>query len=168
MNYFPYSSDRFYYAFNHGNVHFILLDSGEDKPDSHPVYADLADFDHYRDEQTEWLKKDINSNGFKEAVYRIVFTHIPLFSGNQGHGAQYITEKWGPVLNEAGIDVVFSGHTHRYAFIKPTEGQNVFPIMIIGKDMIAQTDVSKQNLSIVIMNNHGETVDKISIYSKIR
>jgi len=36
-NYYRYldtPDDKFYYSFNHGPVHFIMMDSGEDKPDS--------------------------------------------------------------------------------------------------------------------------------------
>ena len=88
MTYFPHPSGKNYYSFNHGDVHFIILDSGEDKPDTHPVYAGIVDFDNYRTEQAEWLKKDINSEEFKKAKYKIAVYHIPLFTGSTKHGAR--------------------------------------------------------------------------------
>ena len=57
-----FREDKYYYSFNHGPVHIIVLDTGEDKADSHPVYAGLADFDKYRDSQAEWLKSNESGN----------------------------------------------------------------------------------------------------------
>jgi hypothetical protein len=59
------------------------LDSGEDKPDTSPVYAGLADFDRYRREQAVWLKSHIQTKAFQEAAFR-----VPLTSPNS---LRYIT-----------------------------------------------------------------------------
>jgi len=165
FSYFPHSSGKYYYAFSQGNVRFIILDSGEDKPDSHPVYAGLVDFDNYRSEQEEWLRKEVQTEGFKNATYRIVFIHIPPYSGGRGHGGKDITEKWGPVLNESDIDMVISGHHHRFARINPMEEKNKFPILILGKDMILKTDVSDKNLSFSITGIDGKLVEAFSLPS---
>jgi len=163
ISYFPHESGKFYYSFRQGNVHFLVLDSGEDKADTHPVYAGLVDFDAYRDEQTQWLSKAVQSDDFENALYRIVLVHIPVFSGSSGHGATDITEKWGPVLNNAGIDLLVSGHHHRYSRIERGEGENLFPIMIIGQDMLLKTDVSNEQLSLVVRDINGDIVDTVMI-----
>jgi Calcineurin-like phosphoesterase/Purple acid Phosphatase, N-terminal domain len=168
MSYFPHSSGKYYYSFNQGNVHFIILDSGEDKPDSHPVYAGLADFDNYREEQTKWLREEVQSESFKKATYRIALFHVPLFSGSKKHGAGDITEKWGPILNDANIDLTIHGHHHRYSRIEPTEGKNRFPVVIVDQDMIAKTDVSEKQLTVTIKNIDGNIVDKFSIPAKLK
>lgn len=159
FSYFPHSSGHYYYAFSHGNVRFIIMDPGEDKPDSHPVYAGLVDFDSYRTEQAEWLQKEVQSEEFKNAEYRIAVFHVPPFTQSKGHGGQDITKKWGPILNQANIDIVISGHHHRFSLIDPTEGKNNFPVLILGKDMILKADVSEKNLSFSIRNTRGELVD---------
>ena len=164
--YFPHQTSKFYYSFNQGNVHFIILDSGEDKPDSHPVYAGLVDFDNYRTEQAEWLITDIQSKRFQNAKYRIVMSHLPLFLSSSRHGVTDVTKKWGPILNDANIDLLFSGHTHRYSHINPTDRENNFPIVIIGKHQIVKSDVSDKQLLLTIKNKIGEIVDTISILSK--
>ncbi len=48
IKYFPTSTGTFYYRFNIGKVCFLVLDSGEDKPDSDLEYAGIADYDNYR------------------------------------------------------------------------------------------------------------------------
>ena len=41
-DYFPTPTGEFYYAFREGPVFFLVLDSGEDKPDSDIEYSELA------------------------------------------------------------------------------------------------------------------------------
>jgi len=163
ISYFPHSNGKLYYSFRQGNVFFIILDAGEDKPDSHPVYAGLVDFDAYRDEQAQWLQKVVEREGFKQSLYKVVLIHIPLFSGSTKHGATDITKKFGPILNEAGIDLMISGHHHRFAVIKNDEKGNRFPIVILGQDMFLKTDVSKERLSITVTNKEGTVVDSFDV-----
>jgi predicted phosphodiesterase len=165
FRYFPHSSGRFYHAFSQGEVRFIVLDGGEDKEDSHPVYAGLVDFDRYRSEQAEWLQKEVHSRAFGQARYRIVLVHIPPYTG-RGHGGKDLTEKWGPILNAAGIDMVISGHTHRYTRIEPREDLNSFPVLILGRDMLLKADVSPERLSFALRDMKGEVFDTFNIIPK--
>ena len=166
MDYFPHADGTFYHAFDHGTVRFIIMDSGEDKPDDHPVYAGLVDFDRYRDEQTAWLKQEIRSEAFKKAQYKIVFFHIPPYTDMDWHGALFVTEHWAPLLNEAGIDLLFSGHTHAYARMKPDSEKNTYPIVIVGPDTSVRIDVSMKHLMLTVQKKDGEIVDTFSILPK--
>ena len=166
MSYFPHSSGRFYYSFTQGDVFFIILDSGEDKPDSHPVYAGLVDFDCYRSKEAEWLQKEVESTGFKKALYKVVMVHIPLFSDSTSHGSTDITKKFGPILNKAGIDLMISGHHHQFNLIKWNEKGNCFPIVVLGKDMFLITHVSKERLSIRVTGKDGVIVNKFDVKVK--
>lgn len=168
FSYFPHSSGKFYHSFTQGNVYFIVLDSGEDKPDSHPVYAGLVDFDNYRAEQAEWLQNEVAKDNFKKALYKIVISHIPLFSGSKKHGATDITEKWGSILNDADIDLMLSGHHHRYSRIEKTDGKNRFPIIVLGQDMIIRADVTDKQQVLTVKNINGEDVDRIVIPAKLK
>jgi 3',5'-cyclic AMP phosphodiesterase CpdA len=163
ISYFPYSNSKFYHTLVQGDVFFIMLDSGEDKPDSHPVYAGLVDFDSYRDDQAEWLRNVVKSERFKTSLYQVVMVHIPLFSGSRGHGANDITMKWGPILNEAGIDLMISGHRHRFGMIEINENGNRFPIIVLGQDMFLTTDVMKERLTIRLTDKEGAVVDTIDV-----
>ena len=74
--YFDFPKDKYYYSFNQGPVRFIVLDSGEDKADNHQYYSKLADFDNYRLEELEWLKKEIEKDEFKDALFKLSLIHI--------------------------------------------------------------------------------------------
>lgn len=129
-DYFPGSNGSFYYTFRHGPAFFLVLDSGEDKPDSDIEYSELAQFDKYRDQQKEWIETVIAAPEFLSAPFRIVIMHIPP-AGTTWHGTQDIVRKFLPLLNKADIDLMLCGHTHSYQFINKGEDQNIhFPVLI--------------------------------------
>ncbi|MDR0714893.1 MAG: metallophosphoesterase family protein [Bacteroidales bacterium] len=127
-DYFPSHTGKLYYSFRQGPVHFIVLDSGEDKPDSDIEYSGLAQFDAYRSEQCEWLKKDLQSESFRTALYRVVIVHIPPFG--DWHGTIEVREKFLPMLNQAGITAMLCGHLHRYIYLEPDRLTYDYPILI--------------------------------------
>ncbi|SCM57604.1 Metallophosphoesterase{ECO:0000313/EMBL:AHW5928 5,1} [Petrimonas mucosa] len=129
-NYFPTTSGQFYYCFQDGPVFFLVLDGGEDKPDSDIEYSELAHFDDYRTRQAEWLKKVVASEEFRQAPFRVVIMHIPP-TASTWHGTRDVMEKLIPVLNGSDIDVMLCGHTHNYRFIGKGEEPGInFPILI--------------------------------------
>ena len=113
MNYFPTPTGKPYYTFKYGPVFFIVLDSGEDKPDSDIEYYGRADFDKYRTEQAKWLQEVVKTEDFKNAAVKILITHIPPAWGDW-HGSIDFRRKFAPILNGTGIDLILSGHLHRY------------------------------------------------------
>lgn len=163
MDYFPTPTGRYYYAFRQGPVFFIILDSGEDKPDTDIEYSGLVAFDDYRREQQRWLKKVVSSEDFRRAPYRIVFSHIPIYSTGTWHGELKNRELWGPILNEADIDLVFSGHQHRYSFIEKGAFGNSFPNIIGDNDTILHTRVTEEGMTITVQKPDGTVVDRRTI-----
>lgn len=137
-------NNRYYYAFDHGPAHFIVLDSGEDKTDDSRYYYNLVKFDEYRLEQTKWLENHIQSKEFKKARIKIVFSHMPISENSTRHGTKFITDNWGPILKKAGIDLLICGHTHRYKLREETPWG--FPILIIGKNQVATLDISESKI----------------------
>lgn len=163
MSYFPHHSGQNYYSLDHGGVHFVILDGGEDKPDDHPVYAGMADFDSYRSEQAEWLREEVQTDAFRKAAYRIVITHMPMSTDPGRHGSYDIYEKWGPILNQANVDLMINGHKHRYNWIEAGEEEYNFPTIVLGKEMIMDTKVSGQRLDVSVTNTEGKIVDAFVI-----
>jgi hypothetical protein len=166
MSYFPHHTGRNYYSMDNGGVHFVILDCGEDKPDDHPVYAGMADFDAYRSEQAEWLKKEVQTDEFIEANYRVVIAHMPLSDDVDRYGSYDIYKKWGPILNQADIDLMINGHMHRYERIDAGVEEYNFPTIVLGKEMLMDTKVSRESLDISIIDTEGEVVDAFVIRKK--
>jgi len=168
MSYFPSESERYYYSFGQGPVHFLVLDSGEDKEDSHKEYSGLVDFDRYRDQETEWLKKEVRTAGFRKAKFRVAFVHMPLCGGGDNHGMQDIREKWGPLLDKHGIDLMISAHTHRYARIMPEKGKHAYPILIGGTNTVIRANVTKAQMEMIVSADDETVKDSFILSRKSR
>lgn len=153
--YFPTRSGRFYQLYMVGDVAFLVLDCGEDKPDTDIEYGGLADYDAYRLEECEWLREAVSSEAFRHAAARIVFLHIPLGSGDW-HGNLHLDELFLPILNEAGIDVMFSGHTHRYGF-RDADQKVRFPVLINDNQSFVRCDVTAERIRAEIVGPEGTT-----------
>lgn len=129
---------RYYYSFDQGPVHFIVLDAGEDKPDTDREYFGFADFHPYRLEQAAWLKDEVKSPAFQRAKYRVVLVHMP-FPQVMSAGASETERRelegmmdpnnaFGEILEASGIDLMISGHMHIPEIIAPQAGHN-YPIV---------------------------------------
>lgn len=153
--YFPTNSKNFYQLYMVGDIACLVLDCGEDKPDNDIEYGNLADYDAYRVEESEWLRQVVASESFRNAAARIVFLHIPLGNGSW-HGNLHLEELFLPILNEAGIDVMFSGHTHRYGFREPNEKVR-FPILINDNQNYIRCNVTADKIKAEIVGPKGST-----------
>ncbi len=115
--------DRFYYGFRSGPLAALVMDTGEDKPDEHPVFAGLAAFAQFRQRQTKWLEATVREPWFREAPFRVLFCHIPLWWIKDRRDIDYwefskvCREAWAPLLAEADVKLVISGHTHDHAWL---------------------------------------------------
>lgn len=146
--YFPSEGDRYYHSFGHGGVRFLVLDGGEDKADTSVEYSGLVDFEKYLAQETEWLRKEVQREEFKKAKFRVVLLHIPPEDEYDAKfiRPKYLMDRWTPILNEAKVDLMISGHTHRYAEVPAQEGKNAFPILIGGTDTVIRVDVQGSRL----------------------
>jgi len=154
FNYFPIKEGRVYRTFNVGDVAFLVLDCGEDKPDTDIEYSGLADFDAYREAQAVWLKEAVKSKAFTEARVKIVILHMPPMVSDW-HGTLHLDETLLPILNEAGIDVVLSGHTHRYSYNAPVAGKTAFPVIVNSNNAYLRCDVINGKINIKIIGPEG-------------
>ncbi|NDV77704.1 metallophosphoesterase [Dysgonomonas sp. 511] len=148
IRYFPTRNGEFYQMFSVGSTCFLVLDCGEDKPDSDIEYYGLADYDRYREEEARWLAKCVETEEFKSAKTRIVFLHIPPPVGDW-HGNHHLQQTFMPILNRANIDVMFSGHTHRFSYHEPNSEAN-FPIVVNGNKTYVMCKVGKDKIDIEI------------------
>jgi predicted phosphodiesterase len=128
---------KWYYTFSSGNTFIVVLDTGEDKPDSHVEYAELINFEAYHQDQAQWLAEVFASEAYQNAPYRVVLMHIPPFEHYTPLFAEeFQTDTFDPVLElletRTDIDLVMSGHIHRAGIWLPEETGLPFPVTTCG------------------------------------
>lgn len=101
---------RAYYSFDHGNVHFISLNSEIDS-DADPDPATTT-------EMARWLKSDIESAKENDTRWIIVYFHHPVYtSGRHPENepdSKAMRDSILPILDEQKVDLVLAGHNHHY------------------------------------------------------
>ena len=126
----PNPSGQTYFMFRQGPVAFLVLDGGEDKPDSAPEYSGTVEFDAFRQAELEWIREVAKDPLFAEAPVKVAIMHIPALRFPSSWYAQtWLNENFVPALNEAGIDLMLSGHHHQHLYVKAEDCGNAFPII---------------------------------------
>ena len=161
-DYFPTTSGHLYYLFRRGPVCFVVLDCGEDKPDSDIEYSGIVTMDEYRTQQAEWLKEALQRPEYREAPYKVVVCHMPPFGG--WHGEEEIARKFVPLLNAAGAQVMLSGHLHRHMKREAQPGNHQFPILVNSNNNMLKATADGQRLHIDVVDQSGKTIDSITLY----
>lgn len=157
---FDYPGNKTYGSFNWGDTRIVMLDCGEDKVDDHWVYYGLNDFTQLRNEQVDFLKKELSSKDFKKAKKRILIHHIPLY-GN--YEKNLCADLWTRLLEKAPFDVSLNAHTHKYAYHPKGELGNNYPVIIGGGYKMDSATVmivekKKNELRIRVLNVKGESL----------
>ena len=119
-----------YFLLRQGPVAFLIIDGGEDKPDAAPEYSGTVDFDGFRETELEWIKNAVKDPLFVEAPVKVAVMHIPALPFPDSWYSQvWLNKYFVPVLNEAGVDVMLSGHHHKHLNVKIGDCGNKFPII---------------------------------------
>ncbi len=116
------SGTEAYYSFDHGNIHFICLDSHD--LERKPTAA-----------MARWLKADLDK---AQADWLIAFWHHPAYTkgSHDSDKEKDLTEMRRylmPIVEAGGVDLVLTGHSHIYersmlmdgAYATPTVSENV-------------------------------------------
>ena len=150
----------------------VMLDCGEDKADTHPVYAGFTDYSGYRLEQKKWLEDLLTSKEYKQAKYHIVICHFPLAMSDKEKkknvfwGWQEMCDMFLPVLNKADVDLLVSGHTHRFFYHKPGSVGNKFPMIEQGAGTAARLDLVDGEILLRVIDDKGVVVFRKSLFVK--
>ena len=105
-----------------------MLDACEDKPDSDIEYSGIVASGQYIRRQEKWLKEVLASEEYRNAEVRIAFCHVPP-EAKGWYGAAQMCERLVPHLNEARLDVMFSGHIHKWRVDNGSLSNAVFPVI---------------------------------------
>ena len=106
--------EQLYYTADIGPYSFVVLDSGEDKDDSHIEYGGMTDYNTYRADMIEWLKGVELKN---EKV--IALSHAWQISSVE----QELSEAGWAELGRLGTRLIISGHEHQCRFLHESEGR---------------------------------------------
>jgi acid phosphatase type 7 len=168
-DYFDGGAEKFFYSLPLGPVYALVMDSGESKPDDHAVHGGIHAFDDYRETQARWLEEEVRKPAFKQAAFKVVLVHIPPFyMGEPVHASIHCRERWVPILNRAGIDLMICGHTHKHGVHPAVPGQHHFPIVIgggprDGNRTIIAVKASRRALSLTMRNDAGKQVGQLQL-----
>ena len=100
---------RYYYSFDHGDVHFMVLNSQWDETEDFKPGL-MA-------EQLNWLREDA---GRSRKKWKIVLVHKDVLQyrihkrPERQEGISEVGKNFMPLFDELGIDIVFSAHLHTY------------------------------------------------------
>lgn len=163
------------YSVDYNNIHISVLGFTSD--------------DEVLNQQLEWLKEDVkNSN----KPWKILVTHKPPYYTNPFGGNEIMKEKLPPVVDELGIDIVFSGHDHSYGRTKKikdgkedpngtvyvvagTTGKKHYDAVadekfdFVNMDNIAvsmQAKVDKNQITFTTITSEGETIDQFTVINQ--
>lgn len=166
QKYFSPREPFLYYVFRQGPICFIMLDTGEDKPDSDIEYSGITDYDGYRTDQTEWMKELNNNKDFKEAKFKIVIAHMPP-SVEPGiwHGQKEVLNKFVPILNDLGVDLMLCGHLHRNVYEEPSS-QIQFPVLVNSNNSVVSLKTNGNQMNLEVLDLDGKVVTKKSYLAK--
>ena len=164
-DHYDYVGDRTYGSFNWGDTRIVMLDCGEDKPDDHWVYYGLNDFTQLRNEQVDFLKKELSSKEFKKAGKRVLIHHIPLY-GNDGKNL--CANLWTKLLEKAPFNISLNAHTHKYAYHPKGELGNNYPVIIGGGYKMDGATVmilekKKDELRVKVLKSKGKILLDITV-----
>jgi trimeric autotransporter adhesin len=163
------------YSVDYNNMHISVLG-----------YTDDAKM---LDKQLEWLKQDVQNS---DKPWKILVTHKPPYFTNPFGGNAVMKEKLPPVVDELGIDIVFSGHDHSYGRTKKlkagqedTNGTVYVVAGTTGKkhyDAVAdekfeyvnmeniavsmQAKVDKNKITFTTITSDGEVIDEFTVVNE--
>jgi predicted MPP superfamily phosphohydrolase len=104
----PTGTER-YYSFDYGNIHFVVLDSQTSSRNT--IEANGAD-----GAMAAWLRNDLAAVTSTWII--ALFHHPPYSKGSHNSDTETqlieMRERFGPILESGGVDLVLTGHSHSY------------------------------------------------------
>jgi predicted MPP superfamily phosphohydrolase len=149
FHYTPNSNGKSYYQVKLGPVWALVLDAGEDKVDTHPVYANAIDCDLFRNEQAAFIRQCSAEKSFARpgVKYRLVICHSPFpryigkTKADEENKRHFIIfGNWSQDLKKLiSPDLVLSAHVHK-TFI--ADGKEFPAPVIVGSFLDKRNNIS--------------------------
>ena len=155
--------NEFYYTTDMGPYSFLILDSGEDKEDSHPEYGGMNNYGQYRADMIEWMKTvDFENDKI------ITISHSWQICDVE---EELSTAGWNEI-DRIGTRLILSGHYHDCRPLGSTNAEDELSMLSAHPDIIGYIDGGKMNggfvaskmtlspdgFTLEAYNNNGENV----------
>ena len=132
-DYFPANHKDTYYTFEIGNMRGIVLDCGEDKPDSYDSYGGdeyggVNIFEIYRRRELGFLKSiEPDPEKLTFAVSHMCPAQIHPVSGSKFDIERELYSEYNRELARIGIKFMINGHIHRTYVLKKNDEKSLLP-----------------------------------------
>lgn len=179
-DYTPCLNGNSFFSFRLGNIWGLVVDTGEDKPDSHEEYGNMICCHNFRERETEYIESVIknaeseyNAPGVEK---RIIVSHVPFTMKNDP--PFNIEEErytyWAKIIKE-NIEphVMICGHTHRFSVNEIGSARDHFGqpcTLVIGSQVDKHKHyfagcglIFKEDSIDVIFNDSEEIIDTATI-----
>lgn len=146
--------EQLYYTCEMGSYSFVVLDSGEDKDDSHIEYGGMTDYNTSRADMIKWLKTVETKN---DKV--IALSHSWKISDVEKENSE---AGWSE-LSRLGVRLLLSGHEHSCRFIGDKDSEKEF--LAAYPDIIGYIDGGKTGdnyiASMLELDSDGFTIKAV-------
>ena len=105
----------------------------------------------------------MNSEDWKNAERHIVFNHIPPQTEDAWHGNLNLSQKFLPILNNADVDLMLSGHVHKYSFREIGSTDAKFPVITNGQWQRMEITVNAQSIAVRIYDTDGKLTHSVDL-----
>lgn len=145
--------DEFYFKASLGDYNFIVLDSGEDKEDSHPEYGGMVAYEQSRKDMVSWLETLENTTGSKT---------IALSHSDEICIEEDLALRAKQKLSELNTSILLSGHQHKTEY----KADGVYPVLVDGginangkgTFVASMVSLSQNGINIKSVDNTGKVV----------
>ncbi len=104
--------EYYYWVTLGGEVFAVVLDLGEDHEDDWWEYYGTAQFDLYRQAQTEMLEEILSDGEYENYRYRMALCHIPVVYVDKHGYFETFRNEWTALFDELDVDIYLGGHKH--------------------------------------------------------
>jgi len=177
--YYPYhypNRNRFYYSFDYGPIHFVIIDTWS--------YQGASSKQTIDDVQANWLKRDLKASN---KLWKIAMLHTPIWDCMKGN--ETMQAQLTPILKHGGVHLVLQGHRHYYSHAE-TEGEYAgmtyltlggggakldpemacvhennkkWPPFAAFKFHFARFDISENTMTVTVIGNDGAEIEQFQI-----
>lgn len=147
------------YHFRYGNTAFVQVDSNDV---SYEIPANLG---YSKGAQNRWLDTVLRGYRSDPTIDFIVVTmhHAP-FSTASSHGSEGgVRDNWVPLFDRYAVDLVLSGHNHRYERTHPMRGGAA----VAAAPTAASVD-SRQGTTYIVVGGGGATIASVNAPGRTR